>query len=68
MTATGPLNSVVHLWAFASSGDRAARRTAMEADPEWAAYRRKIQEAGFLVSQENRLLNGTVSFLAKDGT
>lgn len=65
VTETGPLNSYVHLWAFDSAGGREARRTRMEADPDWIAYRRRSREAGFLVSQENRLLSGPVAFLAK---
>lgn len=68
VTETGPLNSIVHLWAFESAADRETRRAAMEADPEWASYRRRSREAGYLASQENRLLSGPVSFLAKDRT
>ena len=34
----GPLNTVVHQWAFASHEDRDARRARMAADPRWQAY------------------------------
>src|SRR5258708_35901651 len=36
----GPLSRVVHLWQYESLADREQRRDAMEADPEWQAYRR----------------------------
>ena len=34
----GPLNQVVHLWAYDSLDERAKRRAALWADPEWLAY------------------------------
>lgn len=55
----GPLNQVVHLWAYDSQADREARRAAMAADPEWQDYLRRSAEAGLLVSQENRMLRPT---------
>ena len=57
--AEGPLNQVVHLWAFENQGDRETRRAAMAADPAWAIYLKRADEAGLLVSQENRLLKPT---------
>jgi hypothetical protein len=66
VTETGPLNSFVHLWAYESAADRESRRTAMEADPDWIAYRRMSSDAGFLVAQENRLLSGPADFLVTD--
>ncbi len=59
VTAEGPLNQVVHLWAYESQADREARRAAMAADPAWGAYLRKAGELGLLVAQENRLLRPT---------
>lgn len=56
LTESGPQNSYIHIWAYQSADDRARRRAAMEADPEWAAYRKASAEAGYLVAQENRLL------------
>lgn len=56
VTETGPQNSYVHVWAFASAQDRAERRAAMQADPDWIAYLKRSAEAGYLVAQENRLL------------
>lgn len=52
----GVLNSYTHLWVFDDAADRANRRRAMEADPAWAAYRKESAAAGYLVSQENRLM------------
>ena len=56
LTETGPLNTYVHVWAYASAQDRADRRAAMQADPAWSAYLKSSGEAGYLISQENRLL------------
>lgn len=58
-TAEGQLNQVVHLWAYDSQADREARRTAMAADPGWVAYQKLSNEAGLLVSMENRILKPT---------
>ena len=55
----GPLNQVVHLWAYEDQGDREKRRAAMAADPGWAVYLKHSEEAGLLVAQENRLLKPT---------
>lgn len=66
VTETGPLNSYVHLWSYEDAADREKRRMAMEADPDWIAYRKLSGEAGFLISQENRLLSGPVDFLRDD--
>src|SRR6202045_2508204 len=40
VTHIGPMSRVVHLWQYESLADRERRRDAMEADPEWQAYRR----------------------------
>jgi len=51
----GALNQVVHLWAYDSLDERATRRAALWADPEWLAY---VAEGGGLVTkQENQILN-----------
>jgi NIPSNAP len=59
VSAEGPLNQVVHLWAYESQADREARRNAMAADPAWAAYLKKANELGLLVAQENRIVRPT---------
>ena len=53
---TGDVNSFVHIWAYQDAADRAARRAQMAADPEWQAYLKKSAEAGYLVSQTNKIL------------
>ena len=56
ITETGPVNSFVHIWAYEDAADRATRRAAMQADPEWKEYLAMSAEAGYLVSQENKLM------------
>jgi hypothetical protein len=56
-TETGALNSYVHIWVYQSADDRAKRRGALAVDPEWKAYLKTSATAGYLVSQENRLLS-----------
>lgn len=55
-TETGNVNTYVHIWAYADAADRAAKRAAMQADPDWINYLRLSAEASYLVSQENRLM------------
>jgi NIPSNAP len=47
---------VVHLWQYEDLADRERRRDAMEADPEWQAYRRVALEEDTLVDMENQIL------------
>lgn len=60
-TEIGTHNQVVHLWGYQSLADREQRREAMEADPEWVAYRKKSAESGNVQYQENKILK-SVSF------
>ena len=54
-TEIGPLNQIIHMWAYDDFADRAARRAAMQADPAWQAF---LPDArAMLVSQESRFLN-----------
>ena len=55
-TETGNVNQFVHLWAYKDAADRATKRAAMEADPDWQEYKRRSAELGALVHQENRLM------------
>ena len=57
-TEVGDVNSYVHIWAYEDITDRATRRAAMWADPDWLAYTQKSAEAGYLIKQENRILVG----------
>jgi hypothetical protein len=53
-TEVGPLNQVVHIWAFDNAGHREQVRAAQNADPRLAAYRGKV--LALLVNQTNMLL------------
>jgi hypothetical protein len=55
----GQLNQVVHLWAYESQADREKRRLAMNDDPAWKAYLRRMGDSGLLVHTENRLIAPT---------
>ena len=59
-TEIGELNQVVHLWAYESLDDRARRRAAMLADPEFQAYVRKMTP--MLARQESTILRPTPFF------
>lgn len=56
ITETGEVNTFVHIWAYKDAADRAARRAAMAADPEWQVYVQKTAEAGYLIAQRNNLM------------
>ena len=55
-TETGDVNSFVHIWAYESAADRDQRRAVMQADPDWQGYLQKSAEAGYLISQETKIL------------
>lgn len=55
-TETGDVNSFVHIWPYADAADRAERRARLMADPDWQTYLAKSAEAGYLVSQINKLM------------
>ena len=61
-TDVGDVNSFVHVWAYIDVADRAKRRAAMQADPEWIAYMKKSAELGALVGQQNKILVGASFF------
>ena len=50
----GALNQVIHLWAYESLDDRAKRRAALWADPDWLDYVKEV--GGLVVKQENQIL------------
>ena len=54
----GPLNQIVHMWAYDSLADREQSRAALAKDPDWHAYL-KNSPPGLLVSQESKILNPT---------
>lgn len=53
-TEFGPLNQIVHMWAYDSFEDRLRRRRELAASEEWQAYAKKMQP--LVVSVENKLL------------
>ena len=55
-TDVGDVNSYVHVWVYDSAEDRAAKRAAMMADPDWQAYLKMSAEAGYVTAQENKIL------------
>ena len=53
----GPLNQVVHLWAYDSIADREIRRERMAADPRWQSF--LTGNLGMFASQEIKILKPT---------
>ena len=53
---TGDVNSVVHQWVYEDAADRAKRRAAMMADPEWQVYVKKLIESGLLMEQKTSIM------------
>lgn len=54
VTEVGDVNGIVHLWGYADMEDRARRRAAMQADPDWQAFLRVASP--HLASMSNRIL------------
>jgi hypothetical protein len=57
ITESGEVNTYVHMWVYKDAADRAAKRAAMSADPDWHLYLHKSGEAGYLIGQRNNLMN-----------
>ena len=55
-TDVGDVNSYVHIWAYEDAADRATKRAAMQADPDWQNYLKMSAENGWLESQVNKIL------------
>lgn len=53
-TEVGPLNQIVHLWAYRDVAERAERRGRLVADEGWRAYAKKIRP--LIVTQESKIL------------
>ena len=53
-TEFGPLNQVIHMWAYESLAERTERRARLLADSAWKAYAAKVRP--MVLTQENKLL------------
>jgi hypothetical protein len=62
VTETGRINTYIHVWAYQDAADRAKRRAAMQADPDWQAFLKLSAEAGHLIAQENQILTAAPFF------
>ncbi len=51
---TGPVNQVIHMWGYDSMEERARRRAACAADPEFQAYVK--QARAMITDQDIRIL------------
>ena len=56
ITESGEVNTFIHIWVYKDAADRASKRAAMAADPEWQSYLQKTAEAGYLIGQKNNLM------------
>ncbi|TCK35061.1 NIPSNAP protein [Paraburkholderia sp. BL8N3] len=56
ISEVGTLNQVVHLWGYRDFEDRQTGRAAMEADPDWTAYKKMTAEGRYIQQQENQLV------------
>lgn len=54
---SGELNTFTHVWVYESAADREQKRAAMAKDPDWAVYLAENVKGGYLLSQENCLMN-----------
>lgn len=50
----GVMNQVIHLWAYESLADRAARRAELLSNPAWKTYAAKVQP--LVLEQHNMIL------------
>ena len=53
-TEFGPLNQIVHLWAYRDLAERSERRARLTADEGWRTYVAKVRP--LIAHQENKLL------------
>jgi len=53
-TEIGPLNQIIHMWAYEDLGDRERRRATLKAHPGWAKYSLSVRP--LIISQENKIL------------
>jgi hypothetical protein len=63
VTESGPLNLVVHMWAYDDLNQRDKCRAAMQADPDWKVYLAKNRP--FMVSQDTRIMKCAPFFVER---
>jgi len=56
----GPINEIVHVWAYTSLDDRQRRRAALAADPRWQAFLPKIRD--LIEVAENKIMTAAPFF------
>ncbi|AFK63911.1 NIPSNAP family containing protein [Advenella kashmirensis WT001] len=61
-TETGNVNSYTHIWIYQNAADREQRRATLQRDPKWQDYLMESAQAGYLLSQETRLMVPTSFF------
>ena len=61
----GPINEIVHIWAFTSLDDREERRTRLMADPDWQAFLPRIRD--LIEIAENKIMK-PAAFWSTDGS
>ena len=50
----GPINEIMHIWAYASLDDRERRRASLASDPRWQAFLPKIRD--LIETAENKIM------------
>lgn len=50
----GPINEIMHIWAYTSLDDRERRRASLAADPRWRAFLPKIRD--LIETAENKIM------------
>lgn len=58
-TEFGVVNQVVHIWAYDSLDDRAARRAALASDPRWTEFSARNKELDAIVELKSTILKPT---------
>jgi len=53
-TEFGPLNQIIHMWAYESYEERMRRRGLLFQSEEWLSFLQKVKS--LIISQENKLL------------
>ncbi len=53
-TEIGPLNQIIHMWAYDDLNQRAERRKELQANKDWQAFVKTIRP--LIVKQENKIL------------